>query len=454
MKILIAGGTGFLGQHLTRALLLAGHEVLLLTRNTAKALEPQPFKVAIWPLQTPEEKLLVHNCEVVINLAGESLAGGRWSEERKLSIKRSRGEYTKELIDSVRESTQLKLFISASAVGFYGDRKTEVLTEESPPGEGFLADVCREWEAALSSYNKPGLRKVLLRTGVVLHRTGGMLKEIEPLYRSWVGGPLGNGEQYLSWIHLDDWVAAVMHCLNNEKVHGSVNLVAPEPVTNRSFSVTYSKLFRQPWQLPAPKLALKTALGEMSSMLLDSQNVRPEKLLATHFKFKHQHLSEALFDIYDYEAQGRQVHEYFTTECWVPASLAQVFAFFSSEKNLEKITPPAMNFRVVKKSTSDIIKGTLIFYDLKVRGLPMKWTTEITDWRPPHSFTDMQLNGPYSRWHHTHTFHEIGDWTLMRDTIHYRLPMGFFGRAGLPIVKKDVENIFSFREQTIKELFV
>jgi ligand-binding SRPBCC domain-containing protein len=288
----------------------------------------------------------------------------------------------------------------------------------------------------------------------VLGRESGALSELEPLYKSWVGGPVGGGEQIMSWIHREDWIQATIFVLENSKVVGPVNLVAPEPVSNKSFSVLYAELFGQPVQIPAPGAALKLALGEMSALVLDGQNVRPQKLTEHGFSFRFPYLDKALLDLYEYEAQGQIVHEFYSTTQWVPATLDKVFAFFSDENNLERITPPLLNFHVQKKSTEKIMAGTLIDYTLKIHGLPAKWRTLIETWEPPNRFVDSQVSGPYARWHHTHSFEALAGGTLMTDRVHFRLPVGPLGRLfGLWLVKKDVNEIFRYRQKVIKELF-
>jgi uncharacterized protein (TIGR01777 family) len=454
MRVLVTGGTGFLGKPLCYELLRRGHEVLITTRRSVAELEPSPFRFVNWPVVTPIEENLILSCDAVINLAGESIAGQRWTDEKKDLIRSSRIQFTRELVDLLRRSTQLKNFISSSAIGFYGNRKTEVLTEDSPAGEGFLADVCKDWEQEALKFQSPDVRVALLRTGIVLGRESGALSELEPLYKNWAGGPVGGGEQMMSWIHREDWIHATIYVLENSKITGPVNLVAPEPVSNKSFSVLYAELFGQPVQVPTPAAALKLALGEMSSLVLDSQNVRPLKLTNNGFTFRFPYLDKALLDLYEYESQGRKVHELYTTSLWVPAPLEKVFPFFSDEKNLERLTPPLLNFHVEKKSTEKIMAGTLIDYKLKIHGVPTKWRTLIEIWDPPHRFVDTQTSGPYSRWHHTHLFEPLAGGVLMTDRVHYRLPMGPLGRTfGLWLVKKDMAEIFRYRQKIIKELF-
>ncbi len=452
MKILISGGTGFLGSNLIEELLRQNHDVVLITRQSAEQIGPSPCRIVNWPPNEIEREAIL-DCEAAINLAGESIAGPRWTPERKNKIRSSRIQFTRALIEILARSNKLKTFLSSSAIGFYGNRKSEVLTEESPHGEGFLAEICRDWEAEAERLSRFGARIVFLRTGIVLDRLNGVLGELEPLYRVGAGGASGSGEQFMSWIHIKDWVRAVIHTLNTPSLTGPVNLVAPEPVMNRSFSAVFGELFRLPVQIPAPTFALKLALGEQAALVLDSQNVRPTKLLESRFGFKFNILQDALVDLYDYEEQGHKVADLYRQSQWVSAPLDKVFSFFSNEKNLERLTPKTLEFNVLQKSTAEIQKGTLIDYKLKIHGVPVKWRTLIAEWQPPHRFIDTQIWGPYQLWHHTHTFESLAGGTLMKDKVHYSLPLGALGRAaGLWYVKKDVAHIFDFRRKTIREL--
>jgi uncharacterized protein (TIGR01777 family) len=454
MKIAVTGGTGFLGQLLIEELLRKNNEVVLITRQNAEQLLPSPYSILTWPLESSDEIARLKDCDAVINLAGESIAGARWTAERKEAIRTSRVSFTHELVDHLRGSTRLKTFLSSSAMGFYGDRKSEVLTEENPVGEGFLAEVCRDWEREALTLSSPNVRVALLRTGIVLGRGSGFLDEIERHAKLGTCGVMGSGEQFMSWIHVQDWVQSVVFCLENSSVSGAVNLCAPEPVTNKAFSHIFGKFFSAPVQMPVQKTAIKLALGEMSVLALDSQNMRPEKLQKYGYKFRFPYLQEALIDLYEYTQQNRQVHEYFTVSQWIPAPLEKVFAFFSDVNNLEKLSPPVFNFKVQKKSTEQIMSGTLIDYKLKIHGVPIRWRTQIEKWSPPHMFSDSQMQGPYTRWHHSHTFEPIGHGTLMKDHIHYRLPLGVVGRIfGLWLVKKDLSTIFTHRRKIIREEF-
>jgi uncharacterized protein len=453
MKILVTGATGFLGPYLVEELLRLGHQITIITRQSAGEFGPTPYRLVHWPLDSADRESLLEN-EVVINLAGESVAGQRWSAERKEELRYSRMHFTRTLVDIFAASPKLKTFISSSAIGYYGDRKSEILTEESPHGEGFLAELCRDWEAEASRLKQFGPRIAFLRTGIVLDRKNGVLGELEPLARIGAAGVVGSGEQFMSWIHVDDWVRAVIHVLNNPVLKGAINLVAPEPVTNRSFSAVYGELFGLPVQMPAPAFALKLAFGEQAQLMLSSQNVRPEKLMASHFGFKFSILRDALLNLYGFTAESREkkIYDLYRQTQWVNAPVEQVFKFFSNEKNLERLTPENLHFHVLKKSTEQMMAGTLIDYDLKIHGVPVSWRTKIDEWQPPHRFVDTQLWGPYSLWRHTHTFESLAGGTLMKDSVQYSLPGGGLGRAaGLWYVKRDVEKIFSFRRQKINE---
>lgn len=299
MKILVAGGTGFLGSNLVKKLIERHHEIVLLTRRPAYGQKTSTYQVVHWPLTHDSDLTIARQCQAIVNLAGESIAGHYWSENRKNLIRLSRIQFTRDLVDAVATSAELKIFLSGSATGFYGDRKSELLTEESPRGTGFLADVCRAWEAEANVLRvNSNIRVVNLRTGTVLARGCGFLGEIERIYRLHLGGPAGSGDQFISWIHLSDWLNAVLFILENATISGPVNLVAPEPITNGAFSRFYRTILNKPFQVPAPEIVLKLILGEQSALLLESQNARPKKLDEYGFRFEYPSLRDALEEIY------------------------------------------------------------------------------------------------------------------------------------------------------------
>lgn len=458
MTILITGATGFLGQQLTDSLLEEGHDLILVTRQSSSEYEATvgafPGRLLKAPLKGDEPAL--KDVEAVIHLAGENLSSGRWTTERKKKIYHSRIAGTQNLVSTFSLMPKLHTFLSASAVGYYGSeiKSTVEHDETSPSGKDFLAEVCRDWETEAMKAARDGLRIVLLRTGVVLGRSGGLLKEMDPIFRNHVAGPVGSGDQVLSWIHERDWVRAVIFALGNKNVAGAVNIVAPEPVTNRGFTEIMSEIFKGQIGIKTPAFVLKAALGEMSDIALKGQFAVPKRLLENRFSFKFKTLRDALHNLYDITDTNRTPHLLYETRQWVPLPIEKAFEFFCEAKNLEKITPPQMAFKIQNMSTKEIGKGTLINYKLSIRGVPAKWRTLIDNWDPPHAFSDEQLIGPYSKWLHLHTFSPAAGGTLMRDRVQYSLPLGMLGRLAAGwLVKKDVSGIFDFRRKKIGELF-
>jgi uncharacterized protein len=290
-NILISGAGGFIGSRLTPALLAAGNQVTLLSRNPRQL--PRP--VLPWDGLHPFP-LEGKTFQVAIHLAGEGLADKRWSKAQRLKIWESRVSGTGAMVETlVGSANKPKLLICASAVGFYGDRGAEGLTEESSSGDGFLAELCRAWEAACLPASEVGIRVVNLRMGAVLDPSGGALAKMLPVFRLGLGGSLGPGSQYLSWITLDDLVKAIQWCMSNDSLSGPVNMTSPEPVTNCEFTKTLARALRKPAVLPVPAAALRLALGRMADeVLLTSCRAIPARLLASGFQFDSSRLDAAL----------------------------------------------------------------------------------------------------------------------------------------------------------------
>ncbi|HEY1307033.1 MAG TPA: TIGR01777 family oxidoreductase [Vicinamibacterales bacterium] len=296
MLILVAGGTGFLGTALTRALRADGHQVRVLTRR------PRHVDDLSWAPEaatTQPWMRALDDADAIVNLAGESIGGRRWSAARKDAILTSRLHATRALVTALAaHATRPRVLISASAVGVYGSRGDETLTEASAPGSGFLADVCHEWER-LALQAAATSRIVLLRTGLVLSRQGGALSQLALPFRCFVGGPAGGGRQYMSWIHIDDWVAMVRWALTTTAVSGPLNLTAPSPVTNNEFARTLGRVLGRPAFIRAPAFALKLVLGEMADgLILEGQRVLPARAEALSYGFKYSTLEPALQAIY------------------------------------------------------------------------------------------------------------------------------------------------------------
>jgi uncharacterized protein (TIGR01777 family) len=295
MTLLIAGGSGFLGTALAKAFRAAGHRVMILTRR------PRREGDVLWST-TPTDITWRHALErsdAVINLAGASIAGQRWTEERKREIRASRMEPTKALVAAIAAAARPPaVFVSGSAVGFYGVRGDEVITEESPAGNDFLGALCRDWETlAIEASSRS--RTVLLRSGVVLAREGGALPQLALPFRLFAGGPVGTGRQFLSWISLADWIGLVQWLLATNHLSGPVNLTAPAPVTNAEFARVLGRALHRPSFVPTPAFAVRFALGELAdALILGGQRVVPARAQARGYEFKHATLESALRDIY------------------------------------------------------------------------------------------------------------------------------------------------------------
>jgi uncharacterized protein (TIGR01777 family) len=292
MKILIGGSHGLVGTALIKALEVDGHEIFRLVRcapHSDAEIEwsPDRYSIALARLE---------GFEAVVNLAGESIAEGRWTDEKKRRIRESRVKGTKLLGDALANLTNRpKTFICASAIGIYGNRGDEILTEGSAPGNDFLAEVCVEWEKATALASEKGIRVVNTRFGVILDAHGGALAKMLPPFRMGIGGKIGSGKQWMSWIALDDVVGALKFALANETLRDPVNFVAPNPVTNSEFTKTLGKVLSRPTLLPIPAFGVRLVFGEMAdALLLSSQRVAPERLKATGYQFQYSQLHEAL----------------------------------------------------------------------------------------------------------------------------------------------------------------
>lgn len=455
MKILITGATGLIGQKLVNALVRKGYEnIHILTRHVPSAKKKLPYPLEFHQWENSEETLppsaATQETNVVLNLAGESVAKGMWTHSQKNKIYSSRVMLTHNLVEGLKGTCDhVSQMISSSAIGYYGDRGDEELTEKSGAGNSFLTDVCEDWEAEASETT---LFKniALVRTGIVLASEGGALNEIIKPFQWGIGGRLGDGKQWMSWIHIDDLVEVFVHIIEN-KFSGIVNAVAPENVTNQKFSEALAAQLGVPAKFHVPKFVLKNALGEKSSLLLYSQRVQPEFLMQKKFNFKYSTLDSAFKDLL---INAKCNENTFVKRQWVPDQIENVFEFFSDEKNLERITPEFLNFKVMSKSSDQLQKGTTIDYSLKIHGVPVKWRSEITEWDKDKKFTDVQLKGPYKKWHHQHIFYRYKNGTVIEDIVRYKVPLGMLGRVvSQPFVKKDLRKIFSYRSEVISNHF-
>jgi uncharacterized protein (TIGR01777 family) len=293
MKILFSGSHGLVGTALIKSLEAdGGHQIFRLVRHYPES----PSQIEWSPDRYSIALARIEGFDAVVHLAGESIAEGRWTDQKKKRIRESRVKGTRLLGDAVANLTEPpRVMISASAIGYYGNRGDELLTETSMPGDGFLSDVCVEWEKATALAIEKGIRVVNTRFGIILDANGGALAKMLPPFRMGIGGRIGSGKQWMSWIALDDVVSGLKFALTNEALHGPVNFVAPNPVTNSEFTKTLGKALSRPTLFPIPAFGVRLAFGEMGeALLLSGQRVAPTGLEASGYQFQYSNLDKAL----------------------------------------------------------------------------------------------------------------------------------------------------------------
>jgi uncharacterized protein len=453
VKVLVTGATGLIGRHLVRRLIDGGHEVVTLTRNLDDASVTLPVKCVIhewFPDLGQMDERSLDGVEGVVHLAGESVGEGKWTEERREALMRSRVDSTRTLVNAIAArpvEDRPWVLVTASGIGIYGDRGDEVLTETSAPGEGYLAEICIAWEEEGRRAEAIGLRWVALRTGIVLARDGGAFPQMLPPFRLGIGGRLGSGKQWMSWIHIEDIVSLYVAALERRAFEGPINAVAPGPVTNADFTTALAAALERPARFPVPAPVLSLVLGERSGLVLTGQRVACAAADEAGFVFDYPEVGLALRDLCS------DLSHVFEQEIWFDHKPVDVFAFFSDARNLELITPSFVHFRILK-APDTLFEGALIEYKLRLRGVPIRWRTRIDVWDPTRTFVDSQLKGPYRSWVHTHQFEPLDGGTLVRDVVRYELPLGALGDlvAG-KLVDKDVELIFAYRRTRLLELF-
>jgi uncharacterized protein len=293
MKILVTGSSGFIGSTLLPFLTSKGHDVRGMVRSSAT---PGSDDIEWDPIRRSINSKALEGFAAAVHLAGENIAGGRWTAAKKRRIRESRTIGTRFLVDTLTGLVKPpKVLICASAIGYYGTRGAKLLREDSPPGHGFLPDVCQAWEAAANAAAARGIRVVNLRLGIVLSAAGGAMTKMLALFRTGLGGTIGDGGQFWSWIALDDLLAAVLHAIEKETLAGPVNAVSPNPVTNRDFTKTLARVLSRPAIAALPAFAARLMMGEMAGeLLLASARVEPARLLDSGFKFQFPELEPAL----------------------------------------------------------------------------------------------------------------------------------------------------------------
>jgi uncharacterized protein len=301
MRVAVTGGTGFVGSRLVERLEAEGHETVVLTRDATRARKLFPeavYKnvtiVTYDPMISGDWQASLSGCDAVVNLAGEPISESRWTPERKKVLMDSRVVTTEKLVEAIAKTTvKPQVFVSTSAIGFYGTSEMATFDESSPAGEDYLAEICQNWEAAATEVKTLGSRLVILRLGIVLGMGGAIAKMLMP-FKLFAGGPIGTGRQWFSWIHQDDAVALIMQALKQESMTGAYNATAPNPEMMRELCAQMGKALGRPSWLPVPAIALEAMLGEGAMLVLEGQKVLPTRTLETGFKFAYTNVSEAL----------------------------------------------------------------------------------------------------------------------------------------------------------------
>ena len=478
MRVLILGATGFIGRALVPRLRRDGHTIVAWVRSESRARSLLGAEVELLPASRGPDALVstLGAVDAVVNLAGEAIFGKRWTPQRRRVLEESRVGVTRDLVQAIAAaSPRPRVLVSGSAVGWYGDRGDERLTETSSPGDDFLARLCRDWEAAATAAEASGVRVVLLRTGVVLGRHGGALAQMLTPFKLGVGGPVGNGRQYFPWIHLHDHVSAIAALVADDRYRGPVNAVAPQEATSRTFAAALGRALHRPAILPTPAFALRALFGEAATVLLASQRTEPAVLKAHRFAFAFPDLDAALADIVggapvvigpaspDRPHGGTPAqsgsgappsapYELRTTTV-VDAPIGDTFAFFSRAENLGLITPASMRFALAGP-TPAIGEGTTLDYRMRVGPATIRWRSRIAVWEPGRRFVDVQEAGPYRLWWHEHAFRADGARTVMDDHVLYAPPLGPLGRvANRLFVAPTLTRIFQYRGDVIRLRF-
>lgn len=289
MNVLVTGGTGFVGNILVNLLCARSDRVTVLTRNPERFRSARAgMAYAAWPVD-------VSKFDAVVNLAGAGVLDRRWNDAYKAELRASRVDLTRRLVDAIAASPKKpRVLVSASAVGYYGDRGEELLPESAPAADGFLSQLCVDWEAEANKAAQHGVRVAVVRIGLVLGSHGGALKQMTPIFKLGLGGPFGSGKAWFPWIHVNDLAALMIHAIGNDAVSGALNAAAPGIVRNKEYAATFGRVLSRPAFIPVPPFALRLALGEVASVLTASQHTVPERTLASGFAFQFPELEPAL----------------------------------------------------------------------------------------------------------------------------------------------------------------
>ena len=478
MNILIAGATGFIGNALISFLKGKGHVLTALVRDVNKAAEQLGTDVKLISFGSTDRELITEfeDFEVILNLTGRPLAPSRWTKTKKEDFFDSRVGVAKRIVSIMRGcKNPPSVLVSASAVGYYGNRFGEEITESSKKGEGFLADLCDLWEKAAFEAEEFDTRVCALRIGVVLGREGGFLKQLSLSFEMGIGSYIGSGNQWVPWIHYLDLLRIIDLAINDESISGPINCTSPSPVTGKNFAKSLAAILGTKILIGLPRLCLRLVFGEGEKVLTSSQKAYPTFLQEKEFQFVHENLVYALKeecspkgvsitrvntkkkysdDSAEYVPELSRAQYKIETSVKLEVSSEQAFDFFSSPFNLGLATPNWMDFHITE-SPSDMNEGSEFEYKINLGPFPMKWRTEIIKWVPDDLFVDYQKKGPYSLWWHQHRIVTEGVSTCrMEDKVFYRVPGWILGRiAHKYIIKSMLIRIFAYRRKVIQMRF-
>jgi uncharacterized protein len=449
MNVIITGGSGLIGQALTKNLVADGHNVVIVSRNP-EAIEDLPLGAEAVGWKSTNFTQSLEGSDAVVNLAGANIAGEipfkmRWTPERKQQIVESRVKAGKALTAAIKTAeNKPKVLVQSSAVGIYGPMKDELVDENYPDGNDFLAQVGREWEDSTQMVESIGVRWVIIRTGLVLSDQGGIFPLLKFPFTLFAGGPIGSGRQYLPWIHMEDEVNAIRFLIENQAARGVFNLSAPNPVTSKAFGKALGKAMKRPSILPAPEFALKLMLGEVSTLALDGQRVVPTRLQEAGFNFKYDHLAGAL----DALLHSPRV---FRRSFMVNASLEDVAAFHNNMGALKKLTP--FPIIVQLKHIEPIGEGSQAAFNIWFGPVPIPWLARHHSYDPINGFTDTQDEGPFTLWVHQHSFINVdGQTTKVIDEITSQYGKSLFSGLVSRMMWLTLPILFAFRAWQTKRL--
>ena len=493
MKVFIVGGTGFVGRATVAYLQGEGHSIVAWVRDCKRARNLMGGEVLM--IENPSEQSLLTELEdsdVVINLSGESLASGRWTDRKKEIFMDSRVGVTSVLARVINEcKSPPKVLISASAVGYYGDKGITELDEDSQVGDGYLANLCDDWESAALMAERAGTRVCLLRFGVILDREGGVLINLDRALSLSMSAYFGKGDQIIPWIHMIDVVRIINMCIEHTSIRGPINCTSPMPVTSKEFAEGIRDISKCKILLRIPVVLIRLLLGEGSNLLTYSHNAIPKKLNKIGYEFKYRNLKDALYE--EFSSKSIEIKKYsdvnvlleghankdstgginsigidlrkdvyrihkgqyaLSAKIELNRDARDVFSFFSSPSNLGFLTPSWMNFSILEVPDT-IEAGARITYRIKLGILGIKWTTKIVTWQPDQVFVDIQESGPYSLWFHLHTVRSATSGLVeMEDVVIYRVPFGILGKLIHRLfIKKTLTRIFNYRRKVIQMRF-